>query len=344
MLRAIASSNWMLEWDAILKFNFRGNFRLPVVENNLLPHYFFVNMKLGVQKPCSEAEFQQETEDLLSKCVLKDVGTFYFTFGGLSKGHTNMYDVFLKFYDSEEKVMHTSSSKAFSAMRREFTTVAINTCTFLLGEKLTWKFVMLNKDWTSSKLILATLGNSELANLLYPSKLRKVRHGTPGDFDLKSNQGDLIEVHKAVVAPLWPFFEAALNSEMKESQEDVLELQCPTSTLETIVRHLYDEDLELQFEDAANLVVVAQMYDLPELLITAISFIKSRKNTFDELLTAWEKGQEAKNEAVKSFCAKNMIDELVASKDKLAKLPKDHLLDLLMDVAKLSETTESKKD
>lgn len=297
-------------------------------------------LPLAVQKKCTQAEFQNEIKDLYSKCVLEDVGTFYFTYGELVKAQ--QYKVDLKFYDSGKQTMHTFFW-AFSHSKRPHTTIAIDRDTFIFGEEQSWFILRLFDDGKkTTHLKKINIGRSEVVKFLSPqppkpeSLLSKVRNGSPGDFELKSNEGDLIEVHKAVLIPLWPFFAAAISSEMKEAQEKVLEVQCPTSTLEVLVRHVYDQELDLKLEDAANLIVVAQMYNLPELLKVAVQTIKSRDNTFDELLTVWGKSQEAKNDELKSFCARNMTAELVQSEEKVAELSKEDLLALFMDVAKLN--------
>lgn len=308
-------------------------------------------MTFGIQKSCTQAEFQEELEDLYSACHLKDVGTYYFTFGEQSSDDKKLFSVYLKFYDKDQQTLHTSSCKAFHFAKKPEASIAIDRNTFIVGTGGdAWDIVTFNNEWSKSTFKKLRIGRSELAKYLsstpkLPSLLSKLRNGSPGDFHLKSTQGDMIEVHTTVLVPLWSFFAAAINSEMKEAVEKVLQIQCPTSTLEIIVRHIYDQDLELQFEDAANLVVVAQMYNLSELLEIAVTTIKNRENTFDELLTAWEKSQQAQNEELKRFCAKGMLAELVESEEKVEKLKKEDLLALFMDVARLSkgEKEEGKK-
>lgn len=266
---------------------------------------------------------------------MKDVGPFYFVFGephGTDKGR---YKVYLKFYASERQVMHTSSCSVFNYSKHPLSIFAIDSHTFFMG---TSQFLMLDEHWSSVVLSDAHIGREKLGRLLSSqpeSQLGKLRTGSPGDFQLKSSDGDLIDVHRNVLVSLWPFFAAAVNADMKEADEKVLELQCPTSTLEVIVRCVYEQDLELEFTDAANLVVVAQMYGLPDLLEIATDTIESPKNSFDELLTVREKSQEAQNKGLKSFCAKHMKSAMVEQKEKIAELPKDDLLDLLMDIVKL---------
>ncbi|KAG5358529.1 hypothetical protein CJU89_5127 [Yarrowia sp. B02] len=111
---------------------------------------------------------------------------------------------------------------------------------------------------------------------------QKIRTGTKGDFRLVSSEGESIEVHTAVLVPLWPFFEAAAAANMKETADKALEIQCPTSTLEVIVRFFYEQDLEMGFEEAENLIVVAQMYGVSELYDLAVSTVKNHDMSVGE--------------------------------------------------------------
>lgn len=109
--------------------------------------------------------------------------------------------------------------------------------------------------------------------LLGDSSFPKIRPGTPGDFNIKSEEGDLVSVHTTVLKPLWSFFSSALQA-----------------TFEVIVRFFYDQDLNMNYSDAANFVVVAPMYDIPDpLLQQAIRFIEDRDMTVKEKLTVWKR-------------------------------------------------------
>ncbi|KAG5357819.1 hypothetical protein CJU89_4295 [Yarrowia sp. B02] len=207
------------------------------------------------------------------------------------------------------------------------------------------------RDWSSSSAITIAGGTpslTELAKMLSetsldttPASIQKdglsrVRGGIEGDYTLKSREGETIKVHKAVVAPLWPFFKGLLDSDMKEASENEAELKVPTSTLEVIVRYLYGQDLELSFPDAANLVVAAQMYDLPELLEIAIEKITKTTIDLTEAVMAWRLGFEAKNPVVRKHCA-GKVKSLMPTSDNFAEqiddLSKEELQYLLHDIS-----------
>lgn len=92
----------------------------------------------------------------------------------------------------------------------------------------------------------------------------------------------------------------------------------------------------MSFQNAADLVVVAQMYDLPDLLNLAVEEIRLRDMTVDEGLTAWVKSKEAGNEDLREYCAsklKDKMSELVECKGRIEKLTKSDMLLLFMDIS-----------
>lgn len=166
--------------------------------------------------------------------------------------------------------------------------------------------------------------------------LSKIRTATPGDFNLESQEGSLIPVHTAVLKPLWSFFSAALDCNMREAEEKTMKLSCSTSTLEVIVRHLYQQSLNMSFQNAADLVVVVQMYDLPKLLSLAVERIRRRDRTVGECLTVWVKSKEAGNDDLREYCARKLKDkmsELVECQGRIEKLTKSDMLLLFMDIS-----------
>lgn len=301
-------------------------------------------MDFGHVEKCTTAELLKEIKNLYSKCYLDYEGMFYFVIEEPSSHVPSFVNVYLKFFDRDRQKLHTSHVPVFVCPKETTKpSFAIDKNTFILEDSDTWTILSLNKDWSARKSKYWRTRKSDLVNYFSihlrgtGSALGKIRNGTPGDFHLKSSQGDLIEVHTTVLVPLWPFFAAAINSEMKEAAERVLQIQCPTSTLEVIVRHVYDQELDLQFDDALNLVETAQMYELPELLRIAIQSIKSRENTVEDLMTIWERSRTAENENLKRYCAQLMVLKPDELEDKVAKLKNEDLFALFMDVARLGK-------
>lgn len=131
---------------------------------------------------------------------------------------------------------------------------------------------------------------------------------------------------------------------MTEVSEGYVKFPMPRTTLEVIIRYLYGQPLELEFEDASNLIVFAQMYDLPELL--QLATVEVKKNILDlgQAVLLWKKGLEADNENIRDF-ATNIIRDLISETDdfpaKTSHLEKDEQICLLQDL--VLQTKPSKR-
>lgn len=223
---------------------------------------------------------------------------------------------------------------------------AISEAIFAMGNT-GWKGVCIMKsDWSDSTYV--NLTNSNIQDLcsfldsshptdIHKTGLSRIRNGTPGDFKLNSDDGESVIVHKTVVQPLWPFIAAAVDSKMVESEENAIDLPFPKSTIEAAVRYLYGQELKLSFEDAANLVVMAQMYDLPELLKLAVERVKNEAMNVTQSILLWQKAFEAKNDNLREFCAKKIKTKRtdVSNTTLLKDLDRDEVVELFVDVSKV---------
>lgn len=301
----------------------------------------------GIQKPCTPEQLKEETKELYSKCFLKDVGTFYFTYGGPNQGKKGWFLVFLHFYDEERQVLHTSSQNCMIATRELRPSFSVDICTFLVGYPENPAILVMARDWKTSKFKRVREGRRVLVEALVgESSLSKIREGTSGDFQLKSIDGSCIKVHTTVVAPLWSFFATALESNMKEAVNKTMKIQTTASTLEVIVRYFYEQDLKMTLQDAANLIVAAKMYILPELLEIATDFIQKQDLSAQEALTVWEKCKEANNDDLRHYCASKMKTKMpgvTQSRERIAKMTKPDILKLFMDISQSFEEDASKK-
>lgn len=168
------------------------------------------------------------------------------------------------------------------------------------------------------------------------SALSKVRHATEGDFSFISEGGDVIKVHRPVIEALWPFFKGMVDSQMKEADENVAHLSMPTSTLEVVVRHLYEEPLEMGFDDAARLIIFAQMYDLPDLLAAATDVVKRARLSIGQAIFLWQMSFEAKNGELQGYAAAKIANLMPKSKnfdEDVNGLEKVELVALFKDIS-----------
>lgn len=297
----------------------------------------------GTQTACTQKEFDKQIQgNVRARCTLEGVGTFYFVYGpAVPNDKQNRHDVFLKFYNSQEGVAHKSSISPFlcTKVAREKSCHAIDQNTFVLEDIM----ISLNDKWSYTNFIrLDSAGKTALAGYLskqtdvHKTGLSRIKRTADSDFILESVDGETVSVHKSVMEGLWPFFKGMVDSNMEEKANKRVKLSTPKSTMNVLVRYLYGEELNLQFEDAANLVVYAQMYDLPELLEIAITKVKKVTMTIQQAIYLWRKAFEAKNEDVRGYSAgkiEGLIPETGDFNAQIESLDKNEVVSLFSDVA-----------
>lgn len=296
----------------------------------------------GVKTPCTREEFDKQIEGKVrARCPLKDVGTFYFVYGEVNSVDTRgRYNIYLKFYNEEENMVHTSLDSPFISMTgRYHTGVAIDQTTFTFDSCL----VVMDPTWTNGTI--ANLSDQSKSTLIthwskqttvHKTGLSRIRDTADSDFTLESDDGSTVSVHKSVLEGLWPFFKGMVDSKMEETANKRVKLNMPKSTMDVLVRYLYGEDLNLKFDDAANLIVYAQMYDLPELLDLATEKVKQVTLSIQQAIYLWRKAFEAKNDSVRTYSANKIEGLIPQTKDfnaQIESLEKIELLSLFSDVA-----------
>ncbi|KAG5355085.1 hypothetical protein CJU89_6910 [Yarrowia sp. B02] len=166
--------------------------------------------------------------------------------------------------------------------------------------------------------------------------LARIRETSEPDFALESAEGDKVQVHRSVMEGQWPFFRGMVNSNMQEASDKVVKLDMPKSTLDALVRYLYGERLALAFQDAANLIVSAQLYDLPELVDLATRRIFNESMNITQAVYLWHKSYEADNDELRGFAAR-VISEQMADmddiNDEVEHLKKNELVTLMHDIS-----------
>lgn len=134
---------------------------------------------------------------------------------------------------------------------------------------------------------------------------------------------------------LWPFFKGMVESNMQESSDKRVKLSMPNSTMDVLVRYLYGEKLNLQLEDAANLIVSAQMYNLPVLDI-ATTKVKSVTPAIQQATSLWRKAFEAKSEDIMGYYAGKIVSLIPRTSDfsaQIATLENSEVASFFSDVA-----------
>ncbi|KAG5368818.1 hypothetical protein CJU90_1048 [Yarrowia sp. C11] len=290
----------------------------------------------GTKVPCTYEDFIKETDMLFTtQCTLENVGRFYFVFGQVS--HVIIkFGFTLKFYNFDEGVVHTSpvitcSDPKFLQHRE---CQALDQNTFLFMHYL----LSLDKEWKTATMVPIT--PSELIPFLTKQThiqlngLSRIRTEAPWDFTLISDELQFVEVHRSVMEGVWPYFKRTVEH---DRPKNILRVEMPKSTIEVMVRYLYGQDMKLGFQDAANLLVSAQKYELPELLELVEVHLKCVTPTIQQAFYLWHKAFEAQNEDIRVHASGHILTlspkaESSEFSSLIGQLDKDAMARLFSDV------------
>ncbi|KAG5356736.1 hypothetical protein CJU90_2081 [Yarrowia sp. C11] len=311
----------------------------------------------GTQTRCSKADFETFIQGKrIASATLDNVGTFHFIFG--HEAGDGYGKPFLVYYNEKEGVKHVSCPLAYKQRYISYPAcVALDANTFLFRSDTTaqgfeqgyYYMVTLSSCWGSSTYHRFSVGSKDkMLRLLrvyeghattevHRNGLARIRKASEGDLTLISNQNDRIKVHSSVLIGISAYFEALLKWNKNEEQPKELTIDIPTSTLEVVVRYFYGEKLDMEFVDACELIVYAQMSCLPELVHMACQWFKSRiLGSMDEGVQLWKKSFEAQNSAMRAFSAGRLIEFLPPDTDGLEDdwdMTAEELYQLWKDVA-----------
>lgn len=134
--------------------------------------------------------------------------------------------------------------------------------------------------------------------------LGRIRRNGKFDFEIVSQEGTPIQVHTLVLSAVWPFFQALLDSNMQETAEKRLVLPYPLVWIEPVVSYLYEEPLEMSFEQASGVLVMSNVYDLPGLGAMAKKRMLKEPLDLDKGVVGWKRAFEAQCEEVRMYMAR----------------------------------------
>ncbi|AOW00144.1 hypothetical protein B0I73DRAFT_131566 [Yarrowia lipolytica] len=294
----------------------------------------------GKRTECTREDFEDEIKDrIVAQCSLKDVGIFYIVL--CERKGPGWLSVCLQFYNDEEGVVHRSGVLGWWRRKPKTgaTCFAIDQNTFLFDSTL----LLLDANWeTCSSRRFSAQTRLGMAHFLtkqtsvHSTGLSRIRNTAGSDFKLMSEEGETVEVHKAVLQGVWPFFRDMLRVKQENEPQHRIKLPMPKSTLDVLMSYLYGEELQMEFHDAANLILNARMYNLPELLELAKTKVKSEPMDFQQALLLWQKSFRAQDEQVRDH-ASARIQQLMPAVDdfkrEIQHLEKDELVALFSDVS-----------
>lgn len=106
-----------------------------------------------------------------------------------------------------------------------------------------------------------------------------------------------------------------------------------------MVSHIYQQPVELTFDEATGVLVVAEMYLLPDLAIEAsqqIESLVSDETAMEDLVMGWTQSREANNDGMRLFFAQKISKLSPVSHSELFKgWEETKLLELFFDTAQV---------
>ncbi|VBB88788.1 Conserved hypothetical protein [Yarrowia lipolytica] len=194
----------------------------------------------------------------------------------------------------------------------------------------------------ASSHLISSIGEKllcEVMTLHYSQRLvglSKVRLNGDFDFTLVTKEGT-IPIHSVVFKASLPFFAAMIDANMIDSREKRLEIPYPHAWVEVMVSYFYGEPFEAEFEQATGLLVLADVYDIPELRHLAVFRIKTEELDMTKCLTGWRNAFEAQNEQMREYFAafaRDQWNELEHVAEPLYGMPKQEVVEFMLDVSK----------
>lgn len=205
-------------------------------------------------------------------------------------------------------------------------------------------FVTVSDDW-SKRSTIAYITDKKKESVgkmltghttIQESGLSLVRTKCAPNFSIKGSDEETVEVFTPVLTAVWPFFETMLSSGMREASENVVALDAPESTVEAMLRYLHGQDLNLHFDEAVELVMVAQMYQLPELLAIVERFFRSFDTAITQAMILWRKCCAAGNDELRGLAVSQiqmLMSNTLSFSESINELSRDEMMLLLRDLA-----------
>lgn len=171
--------------------------------------------------------------------------------------------------------------------------------------------LMLQKQLAEQRQVVKE--KQEYIDALPRNELKNVRSSINKDFEIQCKDCVSIPVHSGVLAAFWPWFKTMLDNECVVTEKKSLQLDYDSEVVEILIKDLYGQDIELDFETCLPLLEITGMYQLPELAATVYEHILLSEQDLDleDCVNGWKSARLGDHEQAKTFFAK-----LVYSKTK----------------------------
>lgn len=166
--------------------------------------------------------------------------------------------------------------------------------------------------------------STEKTSLKAQHDVSQVRRKTEScDFSIVCQNGVSILVHSLILSTYWPYYESMMENDCLEKTEKVLKLDYPEMWVQKLICYLYGEELELKYEEMTGLMLLGELYQLPELveLMTAeILAVSESSLSLLEVVSGWKRANEASNEKIRRHLARMVVLKRSEFKDELSEL------------------------
>ncbi|KAG5359090.1 hypothetical protein CJU90_3823 [Yarrowia sp. C11] len=148
-------------------------------------------------------------------------------------------------------------------------------------------------------------------------------------------KGEEIRVHTQILAALWPYF-AKMMSNDKEKTERIMRIDYPKDWVARLILSIYKQQVAvISFDEATGLLILADVYLLPDSSEEAIHHIKQlvdEETSSEDLLLGWKRSREARNDEMKRFFASTIAKRDPLSQPELFEgWDKDMCVELYLD-------------
>lgn len=213
-----------------------------------------------------------------------------------------------------------------------------DTLLVLFGKSETY-FVTKEKATLTDRLIYNSLRDQFLKHSFSVklNGLSQVRKNGEFDFSLKTSSSS-IPVHSLILKSNWPYFKAVIDSKMSESENKQLEINYPASWVEAMVSYFYGEPFDVNFDNATGLLILSDVYDIPELQHLAVARIKKEELDMTKCLNGWKNAFEAQNTDMREYFGKYVREKLVdldKSRNLLKEMTQEEAVELMLDVSRV---------
>lgn len=115
---------------------------------------------------------------------------------------------------------------------------------------------------------------------------------------------DPIKVHMMVLFARWPHFSRIVSSQMNEYQNRKLYIPEPVAWVRKLIEFMYGDSIDgCNMEEAAGLLVLANLYELPRLRTLCIESISKIGISDHNAVTVWHRAVEADEEVIRRNAA-----------------------------------------